>query len=148
MFIKNEKMGKLKEIPFEWETNISLLELERRFKLMDEIIENLGWNLEDCILKEEEEEEEEKAYCPNCGAVVLAEDMQELEDGTLVCQDCYEEADECHLCGMRFLYFGTIDKFGNKYCDYCAREYPEEIETEENAMSIAHAAKENELCGW
>ena len=62
--------------------------------------------------------------CPHCGAIFTdVTDICEMSDGTMVCQDCYENIRQCNDCGE---YHDKDDMTfinGEWYCDDCVSEH-------------------------
>ena len=63
--------------------------------------------------------------CDDCGAIHLARNMEEDEDGNLICEECAENYDHCWECGRLVpqgygYYMDSLDRF---VCESCCDEY-------------------------
>ena len=85
-----------------------------------------------------------KMTCDCCGEYFYDEDLYTLDDGSQVCEECYNnEAHTCCNCGATFLDEPGYDEDYNEYCEDCARDC--DIRPPFDYMSAAHAMMEDRM---
>ena len=85
-----------------------------------------------------------KMTCDCCGEYFYDEDLYTLDDGSQVCEECYNnEAHTCCNCGATFLDEPEYDENYNEYCEDCAHDC--DIKPPFDYMSAAHAMMEERM---
>ena len=84
---------------------------------------------------------EEERRCDNCGEIIGEDDdFLELDDGTILCEECREEYDECVMCG-KICKIDDMFPWGDecRICESCLEEQCPSFDSEENEKETARA---------